>query len=243
MARLMASLGLAVLLVCGSAQAEDPYEGPRQRMVKTIEAIARQVGGRRLPQVIDAAVLDAMRKVPRHRFVPEKRRPNAYEDRPLGIGYGQTISQPYIVALMSHLLEVQPGDKVFELGTGSGYQAAVLSAMGIEVATVEIVPPLAKRAAETLAREGHDNVEVRAADGYYGWPEKAPFDGVIVTAAAPHIPPPLIEQLKRGGRMVIPVGPAYLTQQLVLVHKDLDGGVRSEALLPVAFVPLTGSGH
>ena len=243
MARLMASLGLAVLLLCGPAQAQDSYEGPRQRMVKTIEAIARQVGGRRLPQVIDAAVLDAMRRVPRHRFVPEERRPNAYEDRPLGIGYGQTISQPYIVALMSHLLEVEPGDKVLELGTGSGYQAAVLSAMGIEVASVEIVPPLAERAAETLKREGHDNVEVRAADGYYGWPEKAPFDAVIVTAAAPHIPPPLIEQLKRGGRMVIPVGPAYLTQQLVLVHKDLDGGVRSEAVLPVAFVPLTGSGH
>ena len=211
-------------------------------MVRVVEEIAAGVGGGDVPRVLDPRVLDAMRRVSRHEFVPPAERAVAYDDRPLPIGYGQTISQPYIVALMTDLLAVEPGDAVFELGTGSGYQAAVLAALGARVSTVEIVAPLAEAAAERLARLGHGGVAVRAGDGYDGWPEAAPFDGIIVTAAATHIPPPLVRQLRPGGRIVIPVGPAFMVQQLLLVEKDADGTVRTRALLPVAFVPLTGGG-
>jgi protein-L-isoaspartate(D-aspartate) O-methyltransferase len=191
---------------------------------------------------LDDAVLTAMRTVPRHAFIPEAEQNRAYDNRPLPIGYGQTISQPYIVALMTDLLAVGPGDTVLEVGTGSGYQAAVLSGLVTRISTIEIVPQLGKRAQETLQRLGYDNVEVRIGDGYYGWEEQAPFDGIIVTAAASHVPPPLIRQLKPGGRMIIPVGSRFMVQELLLVEKSTAGEVSTQQILPVAFVPLTG-GH
>ncbi|MCP4381656.1 MAG: protein-L-isoaspartate(D-aspartate) O-methyltransferase, partial [Hyphomicrobiales bacterium] len=166
-------------------------------------------------------------------------KPFAYQDRPLPIGYGQTISQPFIVALMTDLLDVEAGDKVLEIGTGSGYQAAVLSPLAERVYSIEIVPELGERAGETLDELDFANVETRVADGYYGWPEKAPFDAIVVTAAASHIPPPLVQQLETGGKMVIPVGGVFSTQQLMLVEKQPDGGVTTRQLLPVRFVPFT----
>ncbi len=162
-------------------------------------------------------------------------------NRPLPIGHGQTISQPYIVALMTELLAPKAGDVVLEVGTGSGYQAAVLAELGARVYTIEIVPPLANSAALRLEQLGYSNVEVRLGDGYYGWPEHAPFDGIIVTAAANAIPPPLIEQLKPGGRMLIPVGAPFSAQELIVLVKDTKGKVSTRSVLPVAFVPLTGS--
>ena len=190
----------------------------------------------------DARVLEALRQTPRHRFVPAALVPHAYEDRPLPIGYGQTISQPYIVAKMTELLEPKKEDRALEIGTGSGYQAAVLSPLVAEVYTMEIIEPLGIAARERLAALGYKNVEVRIGDGYYGWPEKAPFDCIIVTAAANHIPPPLVEQLKPGGRMVIPVGNPFQTQTLVLVSKGRKGprDIQVRSLMPVAFVPLVG---
>ena len=199
--------------------------------------VADQIAAR---GVADAAVLDAMRCVPRHRFVPARHEGSAYADRPLPIGHGQTISQPYIVALMTQLLEVDPGDAVLEIGTGSGYQAAVLTELTPSVYTIEILAVLGEEAAERLAALGYTTVAARIADGYYGWEEEGPFDGIIVTCAAGHIPPPLLVQLAPGGRMVIPVGPVYDVQYLVLVTKGEDGTLRSESLLPVRFVPMTG---
>ena len=172
-------------------------------MVVQIEAIAASVGD---PSALDGRVLAAMRRVPRHLFVPDNQRPLAYADRPLPIGYGQTISQPYIVALMTDRLQLNGDETVLELGTGSGYQAAILGQLVARVFTIEIVPPLAQSAEERLARLGYDNISARQGDGYYGWPEAAPFDAIVVTAAASHVPPPLLRQLKSGGRMVIPVG-------------------------------------
>lgn len=186
--------------------------------------------------VRDPAVLRAMRKVPRHRFVPASQSASAYADRPLPIGHQQTISQPYIVAFMSELANVKAGDTVLEVGTGSGYQAAVLAEMGVQVYSIEIVEPLAKRARETLQALGY-RVTVRHGDGYAGWPEHAPFDAILVTAAPPKIPPPLREQLKVGGRLVIPVGKYF--QSLVRVTRTKDG-YRREEVLPVRFVPMTG---
>ncbi|KPK50652.1 MAG: protein-L-isoaspartate O-methyltransferase [Myxococcales bacterium SG8_38_1] len=186
--------------------------------------------------VRDSQVLRAMRAVPRHRFVPPSERSSAYDDRPLPIGHQQTISQPYIVALMSELADLKPGDKVLEVGTGSGYQAAVLAEMGVKVFSIEIVAPLAKQAKATLTKLGYD-VEVRHGDGYAGWPEHAPFDAVIVTAAPPQIPEPLKEQLKIGGRLVIPVGTHF--QSLIRVTRT-KSGFRQESVLPVRFVPMTG---
>jgi len=187
----------------------------------------------------DARVLDAMRTVPRHEFVPEPVRGQAYEDHPLPIGHGQTISQPYIVAFMTEQLAPKPTDRVLEIGTGSGYQAAVLAKLVKEVYTIEIVDPLAWRAAADLKRLSFTNVFVRAGDGYLGWPEAAPFDAVIVTCAPDHVPKPLVEQLKDGGRMIIPVGRAGGGQDLYLLEKR-DGKVRQTAVLPVRFVPMTG---
>jgi protein-L-isoaspartate(D-aspartate) O-methyltransferase len=181
-----------------------------------------------------------MGEVPRHEFVPEGVRQDAYADRPLPIGYGQTISQPFIVALMTDLLRVGPGATVLEVGTGSGYQAAVLSGLVRQVHTIEIVPDLATAAADRLKRLGYGNVSVRQGDGYFGWEEAAPFDAIIVTAAASQIPPPLLQQLRPGGRMVIPVGAPFALQHLVLVERDAEGRAKTRQLLPVRFVPLVG---
>ncbi len=187
--------------------------------------------------VSDERVLAAMRKVPRHELVPEPYRALAYSDRPLPIGEGQTISQPYIVAYMTEQLRLTGDERVLEVGTGSGYQAAVLAELVAEVYTIEIVPPLARRAARDLARLGYDNVTVREGDGYRGWPDQAPFDAIIITAAPPRIPEPLLEQLKPGGRMVLPVGEHY--QELVLITRD-EQGLHHRRLIPVRFVPMTG---
>jgi protein-L-isoaspartate(D-aspartate) O-methyltransferase len=188
-------------------------------------------------KVKDKLVLAAMRKVPRHLFVPRNWRDQAYTDGPLPIGEGQTISQPYIVALMTELLNLKGGEKILEIGTGSGYQAAVLAEIAKEVYTIEIICPLAERAESTLKELGYDNIIVRCADGYQGWKEHAPFDGVIVTAAPDHIPQPLVDQLKVGGRLVIPVGDVF--QELMVVTKT-ETGTKTMNVIPVRFVPMTG---
>ncbi len=192
--------------------------------------------------VTDPLVLEAMRSVPRHRFVPGDYAEYAYADTPLPIGYGQTISQPYIVALMSEALGVAPGDRVLEIGTGSGYQAAVLAAMGVETYTIEIIPGLAERAAATLADIGYE-VAARSGDGYFGWPEHGPFDAIIVTAAPDHVPQPLADQLGPGAVMVIPVGPIGAVQTLWMFSVDEAGQLRGESLGPVRFVPFTRAGQ
>jgi protein-L-isoaspartate(D-aspartate) O-methyltransferase len=229
--RLICALAVLTCAGSGGAAADDPAAAERERMVRQ-QIEARGIAG--------AATLAALRQVPRHRFVPEDRRSQAYQDQPLPIGYGQTISQPYIVAYMTELARPRPGLRVLEIGTGSGYQAAVLAAAGAEVYTIEIVAELARWGERNLRETGFAGVNARAGDGYHGWPEAAPFDAIIVTAAADHIPPPLLNQLKDGGRMVIPVGSPFRTQTLMLVTrrgKDL----ATEALLPVRFVPLTRS--
>jgi protein-L-isoaspartate(D-aspartate) O-methyltransferase len=190
--------------------------------------------------VRDQGVLAAMRTVPRHEFVPERYRDQAYNDHPLPIGLGQTISQPYIVAFMTELLKLKPEDRVFELGTGSGYQAAVASKVAGSVYTMEIYRDLADSARERLEALEYKNVHSRYGDGYFGWKEKAPFDAIIVTAAADHIPPPLIEQLRPGGRLIIPLGSPFSIQQLVLVTKDIKGKVSERPVIAVRFVPLLG---
>ena len=228
-------MSLLALLMAGNAPAVEPDEAAftamRERMVKY--QIARR-------GMKDQRVLRAMNAVPRHRFVPGVLLDEAYDDTPLPIGYGQTISQPYIVAYMTEIIKANRMDTVLEIGTGSGYQAAVLSAVAGKVYTIEIIPQLAKSATRRLKELGYDNVTVRHADGYYGWEERAPFDAIIVTAAAGHIPPPLVKQLKPGGRMVIPVGGPFMVQSLVLVEKDKAGRVTTRNLMAVRFVPLTG---
>ncbi len=198
------------------------------------QMVARQLAAR---DIHNPRVLEAMRTVPRHEFVPEEYRASAYSDAPLPIGHGQTISQPYIVALMTQLLDPQPGDRVLEIGTGSGYQAAVLSPLVKEVYSIEIVEPLAAQAKQTLARLGCNNVHTKTGDGYQGWPEAAPFDAIIVTCAPDHVPQPLIDQLNDGGRLVIPVGEGV--QELILMRKTGDHLSR-ESVTPVRFVPMTG---
>lgn len=185
-------------------------------------------------------VMLAMEQVPRHEFVIEAYQHQAYANQPLPIGEGQTISQPFIVALMTDLLSPKASDQVLEVGTGSGYQSAVLSRVVAQVYSLEIVQPLSQRAAETLSRLGYDNVECRCGNGYYGWPERAPFDGILVTAAAPNIPQPLVDQLKPGARLVIPVGLPGLHQELILLEKDATGRTRTKSVIDVIFVPLTG---
>jgi protein-L-isoaspartate(D-aspartate) O-methyltransferase len=234
------AVGLFLVATVNACASDQDMTAERHRLVDTIEAevrmTARELGFDRL----DPRVAEAMRRVPRHAFVPNMQRALAYADHPLPIGGGQTISQPYIVAIMSQLLAVGPGDRVFELGTGSGYQAAVLADMGVEVYSVEIVPELAERAVANLGAAGYPQVQVRAGDGWLGWPEAAPFDGIILTAAAPVIPDPLIAQLKPGGRLVMPIGETNGVQQLATFDKDQDGGLRRRDLLPVRFVPVTG---
>lgn len=189
---------------------------------------------------ISPAVYEALGRVPRHVFVPARLRNRAYHNIPLSIGLGQTISQPYIVALMTDLIAAGANTRILEIGTGSGYQAAMLAEMGAEVYTIEIVQALGERAARTLAAQGYARVRTRIGDGYLGWPEAAPFDGIIVTAAPDHVPQPLIDQLKTGGRMVIPVGPSDGSQRLFLMRKRDDGTLDRQTVIPVSFVPLTG---
>ena len=230
----------AVLATCAETQSESqparPTEtaGTAERADERLRMVRRQLAGR---DVQDQAVLAAMRRVPRHRFVPESQRAAAYEDHPLPIGHEQTISQPYIVGLMSQLAEIERGQRVLEIGTGSGYQAAVLAELGAEVYSIEIVEPLGRQASALLRELGYENVHVRVGDGYQGWPEHAPFDVVLLTAAPPVIPQPLLDQLAVGGRLIAPVGRGV--QNLVVVTRTSDGLSR-RSVIPVRFVPMTG---
>jgi len=239
-----------VLAISTQLLPADEFETARQNMVREIHADVVRTSDYIGRGSFDAKVMTAIGRVPRHRFVSPGMISDAYENRPLPIGHGQTISQPYIVALMTDLLEPEAQDRVLEIGTGSGYQAAILSGLVAEVKTLEIIEALGLQARQRLAALGYDNVESRIGDGYYGWldgtgqdegdPEV--FDGIIVTAAASHIPPPLVRQLKRGGIMVIPVGSRFQVQQLTLVEKSATGAVTTRQILPVRFVPFTG-GH
>ena len=219
---------LAIFIFPWSIHAQN-YEQEREKMV------TKQISKR---GVRDVRTLDAMRKVERHLFVPPRYMRMAYDDSPLSIGYGQTISQPYIVAYMTEIIEPKPGDKVLEIGTGSGYQAAVLAEIIDKVYTIEIVSELAKTASDRLQNLGYDNVKVISGDGYNGFEEEAPFDAIVVTAASEHIPPSLIKQLKEGGKMIIPVGSPFLVQTLMLIEKK-DGKISTSSLMPVKFVPFT----
>lgn len=225
---------LAGCVAVGAVQQEgrDPALELRRRMVR--EQLSPP--GR---DITHAGVLEAMGKVPRDAFVPENIRRMAYEDRPLPIGFGQTISQPYIVALMTQTLDPRPDDRVLEIGTGSGYQAAVLAELVKDVYTIEIVEPLAENASRTLKKLDYGNVSVRAGDGYLGWPEAAPFDCIIVTCAPERVPEPLVEQLREGGRMMIPVGREGTVQELILLTRR-EGKLEKRSILPVVFVPMTG---
>jgi protein-L-isoaspartate(D-aspartate) O-methyltransferase len=240
---LASAVGIALACAIPTAALADDtpsaYREARARMIKVIRdhhddtRDANETGG-----ALDPRVLQAMDEVPRHEFVPESIRASAYEDRPLPIGHGQTISQPYIVALMT--ARIKPDGVVLEVGTGSGYQAAVLAKLASKVYSIEIVEPLGRQAAERLHRLGYTNVEVRIGDGYAGWPEHAPFDAILVTAAPDHVPEPLIEQLKPGGRLVVPVGMPGAIQELMLIQKDPTGRVTRRKVISVSFVPLTG---
>lgn len=227
---LAAAAALLSMTACSPAgETDGDLAAQREAMVRTqIEARG----------VRDPATLAAMRAVPRHEFLPLRLRDEAYGDYPLPIGSGQTISQPYIVAFMTEALRPQPGEKILEVGAGSGYQAAVLAQMGAEVFTIEIIEPLAEMARLTLGRLGYGNARVRHGDGYRGWPDEAPFDAIIVTCAPDKIPPDLVAQLRDGGRMIIPVG-GGMNQELILLRKHGDR-VEQQAILPVRFVPMTG---
>lgn len=234
--RLFLLAALACWTGCGPesrtrAGEEPQFTAMRDHMVET-QLKARGDG------ITDERVLAAMKKVPRHEFVPENQRHLAYIDGPLPIGHGQTISQPYVVAFMTEILKPEGSDRILEIGTGSGYQAAVLAELAKEIHTIEIVPELAKRAAADLKRLGYTNIHTRLGDGFQGWPEAAPFDAIIVTCAPENVPPPLVSQLKDGGRMIIPVGPAG-NQQLILLRKR-GAQLERQAVLPVRFVPMTG---
>jgi protein-L-isoaspartate(D-aspartate) O-methyltransferase len=232
-----------VLLLAGTqvpADTAEQYRAQRAQLMREIADDVRDTSAYLDKDVLDPRVMQAMARVPRHAFVPEAERPYAYANRPLPIGHGQTISQPYIVAIMTDLLRLGPDDRVLEIGTGSGYQAAILGELVKRVYSIEIIPALAERARTVLDELGYKQVRTRVGDGYYGWEEQAPFDAIMVTAAADHVPPPLLKQLKPGGRMLIPVGSRFMTQQLVLVEKDADGTITTRLLLPVRFVPLTG---
>jgi len=212
-----------------AAEEETPESQARRRMVE------HQLRAR---DITDPRVLEVMGRVPRHLYVPENLRASAYADHPLPIGHGQTISQPYIVALMTQLARPKPSHRALDIGTGSGYQAAVLAELSKEVYSIEIVRPLAESAQKRLAQQGYKNLTVRCGDGYRGWPEKAPFDVIIVAAAPDHVPQPLIDQLAPGGRLVIPVGRFY--QELLVIERRADGTVRRQPSIPVMFVPMTG---
>jgi len=234
------AIGAFLLCCCAMPSQGGEFDAARRRMMQEVADDAADSASYSGHSALSGGVIAAMGKVERHRFVPDALSSFAYLNRPLPIGYGQTISQPFIVALMTDLLKVKAGDKVLEIGTGSGYQAAVLSEMGGSVYSIEIIGPLGKQAAWRLKYAGYQNVKTRVGDGYYGWPEAAPFDAIIVTAAASHVPPFLIKQLKAGGRMVIPLGSPFMTQYLMLVEKQQNGSVTTRQILPVRFVPLTG---
>jgi protein-L-isoaspartate(D-aspartate) O-methyltransferase len=233
----MAALPLLPLAL--RAPAQDGFARERERMLDRIDAMMLITGDQTGRWRLSARVRRAMEKVPRHRFVAPSQQASAYADRALPIGEGQTISQPFMVALMTELLDTRPGDRVLEVGTGSGYQAAVLAECVERVFTIEIVRPLGEHAAAVLSELGYGNVEVRIGDGYLGWPEAAPFDGIIVTAAPDEVPQPLIDQLKPGRRMIVPVGPAGQEQDLRAITKQPDGRTVTESKVPVLFVPLT----
>ena len=225
-----------IMLLSGFTYLSEAQTGDLDFEKARLQMVQEQLEDR---DIEDPRVLEVMRKVPRHRFVPDIIRSQAYIDLPLPIGHGQTISQPYIVAFMTQALDLKAQDKVLEIGTGSGYQAAVLAEMAGEVYTIEIIEPLADRARETLKALGYENIHVRHGDGYQGWPSEAPFDAIIVTAAPETVPPALIEQLKEGGRMILPVGTVW--QELKLLIKK-DGKLLEKRLLPVSFVPMVNSG-
>ena len=226
-------------MVAADAKGDDAYTAQRAAMLADIAALARETRAETGRARLSERVMTAMAKVPRQEFVPADQQRYAYDNRPLSIGLGQTISQPFIVALMTDLLELNPAHRVLEVGTGSGYQAAVLAELAREVYTIEIVEPLAKQAAARLAALGYRNVTVRSGDGYRGWPEQAPFDAIIVTAGALEVPPVLVQQLKPGGKLVIPVGPQSSVQQLRVIEKDASGKATTREVLAVRFVPLT----
>jgi len=225
------------LIGCLATVVAPPVSVAKEHREKRMKMVENDIAGR---GIRDPATLQAMRTVQRENFVPDGLHRAAYFDRPLPIGYGQTISQPYIVAFMTESLQLKPTDRVLEIGTGSGYQAAVLAEIVEEVYTIEIVEPLARSARELFKKLNCKKIHATLGDGYAGWPDKAPYDAIIVTAAASHIPPPLVEQLKPGGRMIIPVGSVMLVQHLLLIEKAEDGTVTQRSLLPVRFVPLTG---
>jgi protein-L-isoaspartate(D-aspartate) O-methyltransferase len=241
---LIRSVALTAWVAAGVASpappAGDEYAVARRLLIDEIASLARETAKETGRPVFDPRVMAVLDKVPRHRFVPQDQVRNAYNNRPLPIGHGQTISQPYIVALMTDLMNVRAEHVVLEIGTGSGYQAAILAELARTVCTIEIIEPLARDAEERLRMLGYANVRTKVGDGYYGWEECGPYDAIVVTAAASHVPPALVRQLKPGGRMVIPVGPPFLAQHLLLVEKRSDGTVQTRQLLPVAFVPLTG---
>lgn len=220
--------------------AADHYDAPRRQLLDEIARDAVQTRFATGIRQFSPATMNALASTLRHEFVDDHLIKHAYENRPLPIGYGQTISQPYIVALMTELAKTDKTHIVLEIGTGSGYQAAVLSPLAKSIYSIEIIDALTKSAHDRLQRLGYKNITVKTGDGYYGWEQHAPFDTIIVTAASSHVPPPLIKQLKPGGRMVIPVGGPFFTQQLMLITKELDNTVKTRQILPVSFVPLTG---
>ena len=224
------------------AEAQDRYAAQKRAMLEDIARTTRETAAETGRAALSERVMQALARVPRHRLVSPGDETVAYRNQPLSIGLGQTISQPFIVALMTDLLDLKPGDKVLEIGTGSGYQAAVLAELGARVFTIEIVEPLGREAAQRLKALGYTTVETRIGDGYKGWPGEAPFDGIIVTAAPPDVPPELIRQLKPGGKLVIPLGPQLGTQTLYVIEKRADGSLDRRAVLAVRFVPLTGGG-
>ena len=232
---IVAAVVLALLPI--PASASDARATDRERMVEAVQTMFNSMIGSLGGKAFDPRVLDALHRVPRHEFVPPHLSQLAYLNRPLSIGHGQTISQPFVVALMTDLLELKPSDRVLEIGTGSGYQAAVLSVLAGEVYSIEIVAELARSASETLMRLGYANVTTRTGDGYQGWEEHAPFDAILVTAAPDHVPPALVAQLTPGGRLVVPVGQRF--QELMLITKDAAGATTSTSIIPVKFVPLT----
>ena len=236
----LAVLGMAAVLVAGGARAEPADEAARDEMIRVLELEVALLSGETGIGDVDPRTLAAMRQVPRHLFVPEELRAYAYGNHPLPIGHDQNIAAPLLVALMTDLAELTATDVVYETGTGAGYHAAVLSLLVAQVISVDVVAPLAEQAAGVLKELAYDNVTVKATDGYFGWPERGPYDAIIVKEAIDHVPPPLRGQLKPGGRLVMPLGPADGPQMLTVFTKDDDGRLREERIMPVKFSPLQG---